>query len=70
MATYILLNPNEIVHQQQAMTAVNNNPISIPNKSSSSNDVSLNLHVYLGNLHVIVHSRALLNPSSFLFMWI
>jgi hypothetical protein len=56
MATYILLDPNEIVHQQQAMAAVaaannntnnNNNYITntipnstIPNKSSSSNDVS------------------------------
>jgi hypothetical protein len=54
MTTYILLDPNEIVQQQQAMAAavaVNNtttnnnllNPnLNIQNKSSSSNDVSLN----------------------------
>jgi hypothetical protein len=47
MATYILLDPNEIVQQQHAMAAVaaaNNNHPNIPNKSS---DVSLNEHHFL-----------------------
>ena len=45
MATYILLDPNEIVQQQQAMAAIaaNNNP-TVPNKSS---DVSLYEHHFL-----------------------
>ena len=61
MATYILLDPNEIVQQQQAMAVVAannnannthllNNPmpnLSMPSKSSSSNDVSSIEHHFL-----------------------
>jgi hypothetical protein len=59
MATYIFLDPNEIVQQQQAIaaaaaaavnnTTTNNNNIpnlNISNKTSSSNDVSLNEHYF------------------------
>ena len=47
MATYILLDPNEIVHHQQqqamnAVAAVTMNNSTIPNRTSSSNDVSSN----------------------------
>jgi hypothetical protein len=85
MATYILLDPNEIVQQQQAMAAVaaNHNP-NVQNKSS---DVSLYEHhflllsfpcvyihssyVYLANLHDVLNLFPFrFNPSSSLFICI
>jgi len=65
MATYILLDPNDIVQQQQAMAAaaVNNSTINnnflnntipnstVPNKSSSSNDmVTRTKKIFVGGL--------------------
>jgi hypothetical protein len=61
MATYILLDPNEMVQQQQAMAAVaahnnsTNNLINntMTNKCSLSNDVSSNEHYFLFLLYLL-----------------